>query len=98
MSQYYPTHLIKFCPFCGSEVLTHLKESIFLCGHLDPALEAVEKAAHKNARCNRTFRVDDVSCRRYFRVIHAKAVAEFGNQHRRRIGRELDKVRVAIDD
>jgi hypothetical protein len=97
MSQYFPKHMIKFCPFCGSEVLTHLKESIFLCGHLDPELEAEEKANHVNQRCNKTFRVDDVACRRYFRVVHAKAVAAFGNEHRKKIGQQLDNIRDKSD-
>ena len=68
---------IKFCPFCGNSLITHLHNDVFLCGENSPELEAFEKVTGENSRCNRAFRVNypfrkdlDIIC-----------------QHRKRIGR-----------
>lgn len=48
---------VKFCPFCGSRYISHIKNGIFFCGPLNPTEEIVKKIySEGDALCGRLFR------------------------------------------
>lgn len=68
---------------CGSEVVTHLGNSDFVCGTGDSEIEAQGKVEGTNTRCNRAFK-----------VIHPVHQLEANTRHRKEIGKLLDEFRV----
>jgi len=82
MRKHYKARLVKFCPLCGSDVVTHLGHNSFVCGTGDPEEEAKGKLAHTNSRCNRVFGiVQPVHC------------LEDNGRHRKEIGSLINSAR-----
>lgn len=82
MKKHYKAHLVKFCPLCGSDVVTHLGDNAFVCGTGNVQAEAEGKVAMLNGRCNRAFAVVQP-------VVHLR---DNGN-HRRAVGAKVDELR-----
>jgi len=76
VSNRYQKHKVNFCPFCGSPVVTHIENSVFMCGCEDPNIEAEEKVCMKNTRCNRVFSV----------IMPKQVYSTMSTTHRKRIG------------
>ena len=78
MKKHYKKHQIKFCPLCGSDVITHLGNNVFLCGITDTNIEAWEKVTGDNKRCNRVFG-----------TVHPVRELHDNTEHRRKIGERV---------
>jgi len=82
MKKHYKKHLVKFCPLCGSNVVTHIGDNAFVCGTGDVAKEAEEKVEYKNSRCNRVFA-----------VVQPIKDQRDNTLHRKSIGAKVDQIR-----
>lgn len=85
MKNHYKKHKVKFCPLCGSNVVTHLGNGVFVCGTGDAEIEAKEKASRINMRCNRTFSVVQP-------LVEGRQWQQMNVQHRKEIGAKLDQL------
>lgn len=79
MRKHHPARKIKFCPLCGSDVVTHLGHNEFVCGTGDPQIEAEGKFNRTNARCNRVFG-----------VVYPVQQLRNNTKHRQEIGKLVD--------
>jgi hypothetical protein len=82
VSRTFKASRVKFCPMYGSDVVTHLGSSDFVCGTNDTEREAQAKVNGEGKRCNRAFK-----------VIHPVQQLESNGQHRREIGARVDQIR-----
>lgn len=82
MRKHYKARQIRFCPLCGSDVVTHLGDSVFVCGTGDPQIEAEGKLEGTNTRCNRAFG-----------VVHPVHYEEENGRYRRMIGKIVTDLR-----
>ncbi len=49
---------VKFCPFCGSDLISHVSNGVFFCGQMNPTEESVKvQYATGKKLCGRIFRV-----------------------------------------
>lgn len=89
---------VKFCPFCGYSIVTHIGDDVFLCGHNDIEKEARLKFLGRSASCNKSFRVmsnhhlllnGDSHCKE-FRVKIGNRVSELRSIEVDTIGSQLD--------
>ena len=82
MRKHHKARQIKFCPLCGSDVVTHLGNNEFVCGTGDALIEAKGKVEQTNARCNRVFG-----------TVHPVRQLKDNAEHRRQIGKLVDDLR-----
>ena len=75
LRKHYKARVIKFCPLCGSDVVTHVGNNVFVCGTGDVQTEAEGKINKTNVRCNRAFG-----------IVQPVAHLQENGDHRRAIG------------
>jgi len=52
--------LIKFCPFCGSDQISHIESDVFFCGPRNLTEEGIRKLLLSGKKlCGRAFRVSN---------------------------------------
>lgn len=90
MKNHYRSNKIKFCPLCGSHLVTHLGNGVFVCGSGDAELEAIAKVHWNDKKCNRTFSV-------VHPLIEGRNWQQINRKHRQEIGLKVEQIRIKLE-